>query len=194
MNTIFKTSLSLLLLIVNFNVNAARQFEVNVNSENVLEIQITGNDDNNKLSFIDAKGELLFVDTELSQPYFKKISLKTLPKGTYTISLENSNIISYKSVLKTSRGIKVEDYGVVFKPKFKVMNTNKRQVRVSFTNPTKDFTQMKIYDAEGHLIMDVKDKDLVFKKTLDFSEAPAGEYSVAINSRGLSYLEKLYIK
>lgn len=126
MNTIFKTSLSLLLLIVNFNVNAARQFEVNVNSENVLEIQITGNDDNNKLSFIDAKGELLFVDTELSQPYFKKISLKTLPKGTYTISLENSNIISYKSVLKTSRGIKVEDYGVVFKPKFKVMNTNKR--------------------------------------------------------------------
>jgi hypothetical protein len=38
MNTIFKTSLSLLLLIVNFNVNAARQFEVNVNSENVLEI------------------------------------------------------------------------------------------------------------------------------------------------------------
>lgn len=53
---------------------------------------------------------------------------------------------------------------------------------------------MKIYDAEGHLIMDVKDKDLVFKKTLDFSEAPAGEYSVAINSRGLSYLEKLYIK
>lgn len=194
MNTILKTSLTILLLIVSFSANASRYFDVEVNSDGVLEIQIQGKETNDKLTFVDAKGEILFVDTNIAQPYLKKVSLINLPKGNYTLSLENSNLISYKSIHKTNTGIKIEDAGVVFKPKFKVVNSNSRKVKVSFTNPTMEFTQMKIYDAEGNLMMDMKEKDLVFEKTLDFTKVPSGEYSIAINNRGRSYYENLNIQ
>ena len=128
MNTILKLSLAVSLLFMSFNAKASKEFNVKVNSNEVLEIQINGKETDDKLSFIDAKGEILFVDTNLAQPYLKKVSLKNLPNGMYTLSLENSNLISYKSVEKSNTGLKVEDNGVVFKPQFKVVNTNNRKV------------------------------------------------------------------
>lgn len=194
MNTILKTSLSIILLIASFSADASRYFDVRVNSDDVIEIQIQGKENDGKLTFIDAKGEILFVDTNIAQPYLKKVSLRNLPKGNYTLSLENSSLVSYKSIHKTSTGIEIEDAAVVFKPKFKVVNSNSRQVKVYFTNPTMEFTQMKVYDPEGNLMMDMKENDIVFKKTLDFTEVPSGEYSIAINSKGKSYYENLNIQ
>ena len=53
---------------------------------------------------------------------------------------------------------------------------------------------MKVYDGEGHLIMDIKEKDLVFKKTLDFTDVPTGQYSINIKNKDKSYFENLNIK
>lgn len=182
-----------LVFLTSFSTLASRQFEVEVNSNQVLNIKISNIDGADQLILRDRNNEILFKDQSLFQPYMKNISLQNLPNGSYSLSLEDNEMISTKIISKSKNGVSISDSSVAFKPDFKQEDNNKK-VKVAFSNPTMQMTSFKVFDESGNLIVKIKNKDAVFSKTLDFSEVPSGIYSIAINNKGKSYIENFTIK
>lgn len=183
-----------LVFLTSLSTFASRQFDVQVKSNQILNININNIGDADQLMLKDSNNEVLFSDKSLAQPYIKNISLKTLPEGTYFLSLEDNNMISTKTVFKNASGIEISNSAVAFKPNFKEVEQNSRKLKVAFTNPTMEMMKFKIYDENGNLVIDLKNKDAVFNKTIDFSDAPSGEYSIAVNNNGRSYYRSITIK
>lgn len=182
-----------LIFLSSFSTLASRQFEVEVNSDQVLNVKISNIDGANHLILRDVNEKILYKDQSLFQPYMKNISLKNLPNGTYSLSLEDNDMISTKLISKSKTGVSISETSVAFKPDFKQEENNKK-VKVAFSNPTMQITSFKVFDETGNLIVKLKNKDAVFSKTIDFSEVPSGTYSIAINNKGRSYIENITIK
>lgn len=182
-----------LVFLTSFSTLASRQFEVEVNSNQVLNIKISNIDGADQLILRDRNNEILFKDQSLFQPYMKNISLQNLPNGSYSLSLEDDEMIATKIISKSKNGVSISDSSVAFKPDFKQEDNNKK-VKVAFSNPTMQMTSFKVFDERGNLIVKIKNNDPVFSKTLDFSEVPSGIYSIAINNKGKSYIENITIK
>lgn len=182
-----------LVFLTSISTYASREFKVEVNQNQVLSIKINNINKADKLVLSDGS-EVLFEDKSLFQPYFKNISLENLPEGYYSLSLEDDYMISTKSISKTKNGISISETSVAFKPHFKQIDADARKLRVGFTNPTMQPTQFKVYDKNGNLIITLKNNDAVFNKTLDFSEVPSGDYTVAINNNGRNYYRNITIE
>lgn len=194
MKNLIKTTVFALLLTLSFNAQAAKDFEVEISQNQVLKIDIENLYAKHTLRLLDAKGGILFEAMNLTSAYHKQLSLKNLPTGTYYLSLENDNIIMSKKISKNSRIVAVVDSNVMFKPDFKQLDSNKRRVKVAYTNITHSKTNLKVYDKDWNLIMTLANNDQFFNKTLDFSEVPSGKYSVAISNNGKSYQKNIIIE
>lgn len=183
-----------LVFLTSLSAYASREFTVEVKNDQVLNIKISNISEVDELIMIDNEGEILYKEKFLAQPFEKSISLKNLPNGVYSVSLDDKDMISTKTITKTDEEIKVSKTAVAFKPHFKKLDTDAKKLRVAFTNPTFDITHLKVFDNYGELIIDVSNKEAVFNKVLDFSEVPTGEYSIAINNSGKSYYQNFTIK
>ncbi len=61
------------------------------------------------------------------------------------------------------------------------------------TNPAKTNATLKVYDAAGKLVGEVKEKGYTMNKTLDFSKMPKGEYTFTLSVADKTITEILSI-
>lgn len=194
MRPIINTLVITLVLFSSFTSLASRNFEVQIRSNQILNIQVSNIPLADQLILKDNDGQILFNDKNLSQPYLKNISFENLPAGVYFLSLEDANLISTKTIIKAKSGIEISNSGVAFKPQFEQKRMDDKKVKVAFSNPTKELIFFKVYDNYGNLITEFSNDDDAFSKTLDFSEVPSGKYSIAINNKERSFYKSITIK
>lgn len=194
MRPIINTLAITLVLFSSFTSLASRNFEVQIRSNQILNIQVSNIPLADQLILKDNDGQILFNDKNLSQPYLKNISFENLPAGVYFLSLEDANLISTKTIIKAKSGIEISNSGVAFKPQFEQKRMDDKKVKVAFSNPTKELIFFKVYDNYGNLITEFSNDDDAFSKTLDFSEVPSGKYSIAINNKERSFYKSITIK
>jgi len=64
-------------------------------------------------------------------------------------------------------------------------------VRILFANFEQNKTFLKVYDSSGILIGNLNSKEVVLKKTLDFSNVPSGKYRIEIGINGQNFTKEV---
>ncbi|MBZ9629850.1 T9SS type A sorting domain-containing protein [Salegentibacter sp. LM13S] len=190
MKKLLKNSLLLVALITGINLYAADRVEVSVNEGQTLIVEL---DDVSTVSLEDASGFILFKDSPaLDGNYRKQIDFSRIPTGTYFLNSEDLNGIYTTVIKKSSTGLSIEDKtaAVVFKPIYRVES---KQVRFFLTNPAETYASLRVYDAAGELVGEIKEKGYTVSKTLDFSKMPKGEYTFRLSVADKVITEKLSI-
>jgi len=190
MKKLLKNSLLLVALITGINLYAADRVEVSVNEGQTLIIEL---DDVSIVSLEDASGFILFKDIPaLDGNYKKQINFSRIPTGTYFLNSEDHSGVYTTVIKKSFNGISIENKtaSVVFKPIYKVES---KEVKFFLTNPGNNYATLRVYDANGELIGEIKDKGYTVNKTLDFSKVPKGEYTFRLSVSGEVFTEKLSI-
>ncbi|MBZ9728974.1 T9SS type A sorting domain-containing protein [Salegentibacter sp. JZCK2] len=190
MKKLLKNSLLTVALVAGLNLYAADRVEVSVNEGQTLIVEL---EDVSTVSLRDASGFILFKDSPaLDGDYKKKINFSRIPEGTYFLNTEDLNGVYTMVIKKTFNGISIEEETatVVFKPIYR-LESNK--VRFFLTNPSKTNATLRVLDAKGELVGEVKDKAYTVNKTLDFSKMPKGEYIFKLSVSGEVFTEKLSI-
>ena len=190
MRKLLKNSLLTVAFVTGLNLYAADRVEVSVNEGQTLIVDL---DEVRTVSLEDALGFILFKDSPaLDGNYRKKIDFSRIPAGTYFLNTEDLNGVYTTVIKKSTKGISIEDKtaAVVFKPIYKVES---KTVKFFLTNPAKTNATLRVYDAFGELVGEVKEKDYTVNKTLDFSKMPKGEYTFKLSVSGKVFTEKLSI-
>ena len=190
MKKLLKNSLLLVALITGINIYAADRVEVSVKEEQTLIIEL---DEVSTISLKDISGFILFKDSPaLDGNYSKQIDFSRIPAGTYFLNTEDLNGVYTTVIKKSTSGIKIEakTAAVVFKPIYKV---NDKEVKFFLTNPSKTYASLRVYDASGELVGEMREKTYTMNKTLDFSKMPKGEYTFKVRVSGEVFTEKLAI-
>ncbi|MBO2545244.1 MULTISPECIES: T9SS type A sorting domain-containing protein [Salegentibacter] len=190
MKKLLKNSLLLVVLVTGINMYAADRVEVSVDKGQTLIVEL---DNVSTVSLEDASGFILFKDSPaLDGNYKKQIDFSRIPAGTYFLNTEDLNGIYTTEIKKSSTGISIEDKtaAVVFKPIYRVES---KKVKFFLTNPAETNATLKVYDATGKLVGEVKGKGYTMNKTLDFSKMPKGEYTFTLNVADKTVTEKLSI-
>ncbi|HIB36231.1 hypothetical protein [Mesonia sp.] len=192
MKKTIKTFVLSLLLVVGYNAQAAKSFDVEVAKNQILMVELNDAQEGDMLTLLDTEGKVLFKEAQLSSKFQKSLSFELVPDGTYYLHLEDSNSVYSREITKTGSSISVnKDSRIIFKPTFKQVE---KQVRLSFTNPNKENTQVFIYDEKGNIISSLENNDLVLKKTFDFSKIANGNYTVAVLAGSRSFYKNVTIK
>lgn len=187
-----KTLVFTLLLIVGYNVQAAKNFDVAVAENQILMVELDDAQEGDMLTLLDVDGKVLFKEAHLNNKFQKSLSLELVPDGKYFLHLEDESSIYAKEIEKKNNTITVKrDSQIFFKPNFKQVD---KQVKVSFTNPDQKNIQVYIFDANGEVVTTLVNNDLVLKKTFDFSAVPAGDYMLAVFSGDRSYYRTVSTK
>ena len=187
-----KTLVFTLLLIIGYNVQAAKNFDVAVDENQNLRVELNDVQDGDMLTLIDVEGKVLYKELHLSNKFNKSLSLEEVPNGTYFLHLEDDNTIYAREILKTGNTVEIKNESqIIFKPTFKQVDN---QVKLSFTNPNKANILLYVYDNEGNIVTAIENSDLVVKKTFDFSAVPAGDYMLAVFSGDRSYYRTVTTK
>lgn len=175
-----KTFLAVLLLLVALNVNAADGLDLRINDKQNLIVELQQIEKGSVLSLKDMDGEVIFKDRFFEESeYSKTLDFNELPDGEYTLSFDKQYSIASYVISKRNEDLIIEDngYSFVFKPSF---ITKENKVRVHLANPTQQTISLEIFDKEGIIVGSATSRDMVLKKTLDFSKTPKGEYTVKI--------------
>lgn len=177
-------------LTIGFNARAERGIEVKIQEKEILVVEFGKMENGALLIFQDKKGEILFKDSLINnEPYTTALNLKVLPKGTYYLSVEKEFAILTSVIIKSDAGVEIQGKSseIVFKPRYKILND---QVSVFLSNPEKTITTLDIFDSKGELVGTCAGGKALFKKTLDFSGMPGGEYTIKIK-KGNRTFEKI---
>ncbi len=182
MKKTIRTIVAALLLFVAANGNAADGLDLKINDQQNLVVELQGVESKAVLSLRDESGVVIFKDQFLNQDnYSKTLSFEDLPNGTYTLTLDKEFTVSNSRIHKSGKSLIVDNgkYEFVFKPMFK---TYGKKVLVYMANPAEKNTEIEIFDLSGEQVGNLKTKDLVLKKTFDFTEVPSGEYTLKVTS------------
>ncbi|MBW2962081.1 T9SS type A sorting domain-containing protein [Mesonia aestuariivivens] len=192
MQKTIKTIVFTLLLIVSYNANAAKNFEVAVAKNQILMVELNDAQAGDMLTLLDAEGKVLFKEMNLTSDFQKQLSLEMVPDGKYFLHLEDENSIYAREIVKRKQTITVNEASkIIFKPTFKEENN---QLKVAFTNPNEEIMHLYVYDEKGNIVTSLKNNDLVIKKTFDFSKVPAGNYMLAVVSSERSFYKSIRTK
>lgn len=193
MKKAIRTIVAVLLLFVAANVNAADGLDLKINDQQNLVVELQGVESRAVLSLRDEYGTVIFKDQFLNQNnYSKTLSFEDLPNGSYSLILDKEFTVSTSTIHKSGKNLIVdsEKYEFVFKPMFK---TYGKKVLVYMANPTESNTEIEIYDLSGEQVGNLKTKDIVLKKTFDFTEVPSGEYTLKVKSGDHVFYKTLQI-
>ena len=192
MKTIIKTLAVALIFLVALNVKASDDaLEIKVNEEQNLIIELQSIENGAILSLQDRKGEVLFKDRFFHENNYSKIlDFESLPDGSYSLLLEREFSISTSVIRKEGGNLSIDDnaYNFVYKPLFRI---NGKKVVLYLANPEEANMEIEVLDREGEVVASFKSKDLVLKKTLDFSNVPAGDYRIKIKTRKNNFVKTL---
>lgn len=175
MKNLIKNAIFVILLTAGVAAHAGEGINVKVNEGLTLEVILA---EKGTLKLEDQKGEVLYKDASINENSYKRmISLAEIPDGTYFLEFEKEDSIVTSVINKNGGEINIVDDAIVFKPVFDVKETS---VKFLLTNPTQKRATLKVYDEDGKLVGEAINTDFVFKKTLDFSKMPKGEYTVSL--------------
>ena len=193
MKKTFRNLLVALLFVVTFKTWANDGLDLKVNNEQGLIVEVQRNHQGAELILKDEQGEIVFKDFVSNEDNYTKIlDFKTLPQGDYTFILEKKFSISTSVIKKKEENIEIEpeSYNLIFKPLYR---NDKGKVLLYLANPEENKVEIKIFDKFGVLVGEIKCKDVVVKRTLDFSEVPAGIYTVKIKTKTSNFSNKLVV-
>jgi len=126
-----------------------------------------------------------------SLTYQKTFNMELVPNGIYYMNLDNESRIQTTVIVKTDSGLDIEkESSFVSKPSFEIRD---KQIRVLWTNSLEKKTVMNIYDSSGILVANLDSKELVLKRTLDFSNVPSGKYRIEIEVDGQNFTKEVYL-
>jgi hypothetical protein len=190
MKNAVKISLLVLLLNTGFMMEAAEDLDIKVLDSQNLMVELNSGSQGNVLLIKDKFGKVLFRDSITTNlAYQKTFNLELVPNGIYYLNLDNESRIQITAIAKTNSGLDIEkESGLVFKPLFKIED---KHVRLLLSNPEQKKTSLKVYDAHGILVGNLKSKEVVLKKTLDFSNVPSGKYWIEIQSNGQNFTKEV---
>lgn len=191
MKKLIKNAIFALMLMIGVNVTAADGIDVKVEGNQIIEIALR---EKGTLTFQDGKGEILYKDSCVSgDAFIRKINLSEIPNGAYYLKFDKEDSILTSEVVKSDSGIKInpDSSEIVFKPVFRI---NNKMVGFLLTNPTESKAKLKVYDSEGTLVGIAETNDsYVFKRTLDFSNMPAGKYMISLSVNGNNFMKEVSI-
>jgi hypothetical protein len=192
MKNALKISLLVLLLNTGSMMQAAEDLDIKVLDSQNLRVELNGGSQGNILLIKDKFGKVLFRDnitTNLS--YQKTFNMELVPNGIYYMNLDNESRIQTTVIVKTDSGLDIEkESSFVSKPSFEIKD---KQIRVLWTNSLEKKTVMNIYDSSGILVANLDSKELVLKRTLDFSNVPSGKYRIEIEVDGQNFTKEVYL-
>ncbi len=192
MKRVIKTIVFTLLLIIGYNVQAAKDFNVAVAKNQILMVELNEVQEGDLLTLLDVEGKVLYKEANLDTNFQKSLSLAYVPDGTYFLNLEGINTIFAREIVKKGNSVEVKkDSQIIFKPIYKQTD---KVLKVSYTNPNKETVKAFVYDAKGNIVSAVKNNELVMKKTFDFSAVPAGDYMLAMFVGDRSYYKPVSTK
>ena len=179
MKNVFRLFL-LVLLLVSVGAKAADELEVKVTAKRTITIELDNLTTGAVLLFQGKNGEILFRDSLQSQGHYKRtFDLEVIPNGIYLVSLERENSVLTREVVKSNEGVELNGNPsqIIFKPYFKVIE---REVQIFLTNPGKKPAYFDVYDKQGNRVTSVTNRGKMIQKRLDFSQVPAGEYTIKV--------------
>ncbi len=179
MKNVFRLAL-LVFLLISGGAKAADELDVKVTEKKTITIELDNLTTGAVLLLQGKNGEILFRDSVQAQRSYKRtLDLEVIPNGEYLVSLERENSVLTKKVVKSIGGVELNGDAsqIIFKPCFKVME---REVQVFLTNPGKKTSYFHVYDSIGDLVTTVTNRGSVIRKSLDFSQVPAGEYTIKV--------------
>jgi len=193
MKNALKISLLVILLNTGFMMEAAEDLGIKVLDSQNLMVELNSGSKGNVLLLKDKFGKVLFRDsitTNLS--YQKTFNMELVPNGIYYMNLDNEYRTQTTVIVKTNSGLDIEkESSFVSKPSFKIKD---KQIRVLLTNPEQRKTFLKVYDSSGILVGNLTGKEVVLKKTLDFSNVPSGKYRIEIGTNGQNFTKEVNLE
>lgn len=187
MKKLIKNAIFALMVFAGMQLTAADGIDVKLNGNQTLEIALK---EKGTLTLQDGKGEILYKDSCVSgDAYKRQINLSEIPNGIYYLKFDKEDSIITSEIVKSGSGIEIdgESSGIVFKPVFRVDN---KHVNFLLTNPTESKAKMRVYDAEGILVGEASGaKEYVFKRRLDFSNMPHGDYTISLTVNGNNFIK-----
>ena len=170
MKTLIKKTVFILTIALGLNMSAA-DFKVSVNKDNTVTISLDKLDTDTSITLKDYKGNMIYNGTFNKQT--QHLNLQELPDGMYFIVVDDTYKVEESTIVKENNSLKImsEEKIIVFKPSFKVKG---KFVRMSLTNPEQKMATFTVYNEQGTVVGKATGKDLVIKKTFDFSK---GKYS-----------------
>jgi hypothetical protein len=190
MKNVFKVTLLVILLNTGFKMEAAEDLDIKVLDSQNLMVELNSGSKGNVLLLKDKFGKVLFRDSITTNSFYNKtFNLELVPNGIYYLNLDNESRIQTTIIAKTNSGLEIEkESGFVFKPLYKIED---KLVRILFTNSEQKKTFLKVYDSSGILIGNLTSKEVVLKKTLDFSNVPSGKYRIEIGINGQNFTKEV---
>ena len=187
-----KTIVFTALLVLGYNAQAAKDFNVAVAKNQILMVELNEVQEGDLLTLLDVDGKVLYKETNLNTNFQKSLSLAYVPDGTYFLNLEGMNTIFAREVVKNGNTVEVKkDSQIIFKP---IYQQTDNVLKVSYTNPNKETVKAFVYDEKREIVSTLKNNDLVMKKTFDFSGVPAGNYMLAMFVGDRSYYKPVSTK
>lgn len=192
MKNVFKNALLVLSLSMGFMMEAAEDLDVKVLDNQNLKVALNMGEKGDVLLLKDSFGKVLFKDSIGRMGSYEKIfNLELVPVGIYYLNLDKDNSLLVTTIKKTENGLEInKSSDFIFKPCFEIEN---RQVRFFLSNPKKMKAEMKVYDSKGILVGNLHSRELVLKRTLDFSNVSSGIYSVEITIDDQKFFTELKI-
>ncbi len=130
------------------------------------------------VSITDAFDNIVFEDVIERYKHRVKYDLTTLPNGTYTIKVNQSNIITYYEVQITASIVNLLDTKSYYRPSIQQFN-NKLIVKAALEN--KEDVKVRIYDNADDLVYQYHiEKNNSFSQTFNLENLPKGEYYVIV--------------
>ena len=193
MKKMINIAVVVIFLITGFHVNATDRIDVKIQENHTLLVEVGKTEQEAFLVLEDENGEILFKDRFINHEYYKmKVNLSIMPMGIYYLRLDKEYAILTSTIVKTEEGLHIKGgtSEIAFKPRYKVED---HRVLVQLTNPSETRTKLRVYPAGGEMIGECEGGKSLFKKTLDFSHMPAGEYVIRIVSGDKNYTKKVQI-
>ncbi|MCM8570235.1 T9SS type A sorting domain-containing protein [Gramella jeungdoensis] len=193
MKTTIRTLGITLLFLVFMNVKAADELDIRINDQQNLIVELQSIEKGAVLSLLDESGEVLFKDRFFNESSYSKIlDFESLPDGKYSLKLEKEYSVATSVIRKTGKSITISkgEYSFVYKP---ILKVDGNKVALYIANPEETFMHVEIFDRYGKSVQYFKSKDLILKRTLDFSRVPAGSYIVTIKTKKNSFTKTLTV-
>lgn len=145
------------------------------------------------IKLIDQNGKALFQEMVKSIEVFEKVyNLSSLPKGTYTILVENKFGQARERIeVKNAVGSHPE-IGLNLLVGFSKITDN--QMKVVVQNKTKRNAQIAIFDSNGKKVSTVASSDkIIIKHMIDLSKLAKGDYKIKVTDGKSVFTKSLRI-
>lgn len=135
-------------------------------------------------------GHVFYRETlKAGENFAKRLDMSEMPKGEYTIEVENSDSFTAIPVIVDSASavVKTEDEVTIVKPRLSVIGD---KLNVAFADPFTKEVWVSIYDTNSNRLVYEKVSAENMKR-FDLSKLAKGQYTVLMSTEGKKFVQSL---